>query len=70
MNEVIIFVFIIMGLFFAIFYKMLANKSVEFYKKFFNSKFSIIVFRIGFLLVGIAFIIFSFLAILNIIKLK
>ena len=70
MNKTIIFILFIIGLFFAFFYDKLAHKSVEFYKKFFNSKFSLIVFRIGFLLVGIAFILFSFLAIFNVIKLK
>lgn len=70
MNKAIIFVFFIIGLCFAFFYNKLAHKSVEFYRKFFNSKFSILVFRIGFLLVGIAFILFSFLAIFNVIKLK
>lgn len=61
---------IIMGLLFTIFYRQLAHKTADFYYKLLHVQFGEKGYKIGFLVSGIAFIIFGALAIFQVIKLK
>jgi len=61
---------ILMGLFFSIFYRQLAHKTADYYSRLLHIQFGEKGYKIGFLIFGIAFIIFGLLTILHLIKFK
>jgi len=60
-------VFMILGLFLAIFSNQIALMTASFYRKLFTVHFNEKGYRIGFLIVGILFLVFGILSILHII---
>jgi len=61
---------VIMGLCFAIFHKQLAHKTAEFYYKFLHIHFSEKGYQIGFLAIGIIFVIIGCLSLFHIIRFR
>lgn len=61
---------VIIGLVFAIFHRQLAHKTADFYYRFLHVQFGEKGYKIGFLLFGIVFIIFGFLAIFQVVRFK
>jgi len=61
---------IIIGLLFTIFHKQLAHKTANFYFRLMHFQFGEKGYKIGFLLSGLAFILFGFLTVLQIIRFR
>ena len=63
-------IFIIIGLWFAIYHKNLGNKTSQFYYRLFHIKFSEKGYEILFLVCGVSFFIFGLLSVFYIIRFK
>jgi hypothetical protein len=58
-------IIVIIGFLFVFLYKQIGFKTADFYFKYLHLKFNVKWYQIGFLIIGIAFIIFGFLSFLD-----
>ena len=63
-------IFVIMGLALTVFHTKLAHKTSDFYYKLFHIQFGEKEYKIGFMIVGISFIIFGLLSIFKIVRFR